>query len=143
MTQDLADALDLQRDLEALRPETPTHAPVEETSLAGKLVRHTAQLKTIGDVIRIVCANVESDLAALLALHLGRPREAKKVLANLFAAPGNVTITEKAINVRLSPAANPSEQAAIRNFFTAINERDLTLPSDPKRLPLRFELQPL
>ena len=143
VTQDLADALELQRDLEALRPETPKHAPVEETSLAGKLVRHTAQLKIIGDVIRVVCANVESDLAALLASHLGRPREAKKVLANIFAAPGKVTVTEQAIQVRLAPAANRAERAAIRLFFTAINQRDLILPSDPTRLPLRFELQPL
>lgn len=143
VTQDLAEAIELQWELEALRPETPTHAPVEETSLAGKLVRHTAQLKIIGDVIRVVCANVESDLAALLASHLERPREAKKVLANIFAAPGRVAVTEQAIHVRLAPAANPSERAAIRSFFTAINQRDLILPSDPKRLPLRFELQPL
>ena len=143
VTKDLADALELQGDLEALRPATPTHAPVEETSLAGKLVRHTAQLKTIGDVIRVVCANVESELATLLASHLGRPREAKKVLANIFAAPGRVTVTEQAIHVRLAPAANRSERAAIRLFFTAINQRDLVLPSDPMRLSLRFELQPL
>ena len=141
--QDLAEAMELQRDLEALRPETPTHAPVEETVLAGKLVRHTAQLKIIGDVIRVVCANVESDLAALLASHLDRPREAKKVLANIFAAPGRVSVTKQAIHIRLAPAANPAERVAIEYFFTAINQRDLILPSDPNRLPLRFALQPL
>ena len=138
VTQDLADALELQRELEALRPATPTHAPVAATPLAGKLVRHTAQLKIIGDVIRVVCANVETDLATLLAPHLGRPREAKKVIANIFAAPGRVTVTEQAIHVRLAPAANPGERAAIRHLFTAINLRALVLPSDPKRLPLRI-----
>ena len=143
VTQDLADAMELQRDLEALRPATPPRAPIEQTSLAGKLVRHTAQLKLVVDVLRIVCANLEADLAAVLALHLGRPREAKKVLANLFAAPGKVTVTDLSIRVRLAPAANPSERAAIEHFFTAINQRALVLPSDPKRLPLRFELQPL
>jgi len=143
LEQDLAAALDLQRDLEALRPETPTHAPVEETVLAGKLVRHTGQLKTIVDVIRVVCANAESDLATLIAPHLGRPREAKKVIANILAAPGQVTVTDQAIHVRLAPAANRSERGAIRHLFTAINMRGLGLPSDPKRLPLRFELQPL
>jgi hypothetical protein len=141
--QDLADALELQRDLEALRPATPTHAPIEETVLAGKLVRHTGQLKSIVDVIRVVCANVESDLATLIAPHMGRPREAKKVIANVLAAPGRVTVTDQAIHVRLAPAANRSERVAIRHLFTAINKRGLVLPSDPKRLPLRFELQPL
>jgi hypothetical protein len=141
--QDLADALELQRDLEALRPQTPTHAPVEETALAGKLVRHTGQLKRIIDVIRIVCANVESELATLIAPHLGRPREAKKVIANILAAPGRVTVTDQAIHVRLAPAANRSERKAIQHLFIAINQRALVLPSDPKRLPLRFDLQPL
>jgi hypothetical protein len=141
--QELVDALELQRDLEALRPQTPTHAPIEETILAGKLVRHPGQLKTIVDVIRVVCANIESDLATLIAPHSGRPREAKKVIANILAAPGKVIVTDKAIHVRLAPAANRSERVAIRSLFIAINLRELVLPSDPKRLPLRFELQPL
>ena len=141
--QDLADALELQRDLEALRPATPTHAPIEETVLAGKLVRHTGQLKSIVDVIRVVCANAESDLATLIAPHTGRPREAKKVIANVLAAPGGVTVTDQAIHVRLAPAAHRCERVAIGHLFTAINKRGLVLPSDPKRLPLRFELQPL
>jgi hypothetical protein len=141
--QDLAEALELQRNLEALRPETPTHAPVEDTAIAGKLVRHTGQLKSIVDVIRVVCANAESDLATLIAPHTRRPREAKKVIANVLAAPGRVTVTDHAIHIRLAPAANRSERAAIRQLFTAINRRRLVLPSDPKRLPLHFELQPL
>jgi hypothetical protein len=141
--QDLADALTLQRDLEALRPQTPTHAPIEDTALAGKLVRHTGQLKRIVDVIRVVCANAESELATLIAPHMGRPREAKKVIANILAAPGKVTVTDQAIHVRLAPAANRSERDAMQHLFAAINQRGLVLPSDPKRLPLRFDLQPL
>jgi hypothetical protein len=141
--QDLADALALQRDLEALRPQTPTHAPIEETALAGKLVRHTGQLKRVVDVIRVVCANAESELATLIAPHMGRPREAKKVIANILAAPGKVTVTDQAIHVRLAPAANRSEREAMQHLFAALNQRGLVLPSDPKRLPLRFDLQPL
>jgi hypothetical protein len=139
--QDLAAALELQRDLEALRPQTPTHAAVEDTALAGKLVRHTGQLKRIVDVVRIVCANAESELAALIAPHTSRPREAKKVIANILAAPGRVTVTDQTIHVRLAPAANRSERKAIQHLFIAINQRALVLPGDPKRLPLRFELQ--
>jgi hypothetical protein len=92
------------------------------------------------DVIRVVCANAESDLAALLAPHMKRPREAKKVVANILAAPGNVAVTDDAICIRLAPAANRSERVAIEHLCTAINERQLVLPGDPKRLPLRFSL---
>ena len=138
---DLADALERQHRLEDLRPWLPSHAPVEETELVGKLVRHDGKLKTVIDVIRVVCANAESDLASMLAPHLRRPREAKKLVANLLAAPGNVAVTDEAVHIRLAPAATPSERQAIQHLCAAINERRLTLPGDPKRLPLRFSLQ--
>lgn len=139
---DLAEALRLQQDLEALRPYMPTHAPVENTELADTLVRHTGHRKAVIDVIRVVCANAESDLAALIAPHLRRSREAKKVVANLLAAPGQVIVTETAIRVRLAPAANRSERRAIDAMLAAFNQRGLTLPGDRRRLPLRFETQP-
>jgi hypothetical protein len=138
--QELAEALERQVELETLRPSVPKHAPIEETELADRLVRHPDNYKTVIDVIRIVCANAESELAALLAPHLRRAREAKKVLANIFAAPGKITVTERAIHVRLAPAANRSEKDAIRGLLLAINDRKLTLPGDPKRLPLVFDL---
>jgi hypothetical protein len=138
---ELAESLEWQRQLEAIRPLFPSHAPIEETELAGKLVRHTGKLKAIIDVIRVVCANAESDLAAQLALHMRRPREAKKLVANLFAAPGKVAVTEHAIVVRLAPAANRSEHAAIEHLLAHLNTRGLVLPSDHKRLPLHFETQ--
>lgn len=140
--EDLAEAVRLQQELEALRPYLPTHAPVENTELADTLVRHTGQRKAVIDVIRVVCANAESDLASLIAPHLTRPREAKKVIANLLAAPGQVIVTDAATRVRLAPAANRSERKAIAALLAAINERGLTLPGDRRRLPLRFETQP-
>ena len=117
----------------------PTHAPVEKTDLADTLVRHAGQLKSAIDVIRVVCANAEVDLAALIAPHLHRPREAKKVVANLPAAPGQVIVTEAAIRVRLAPAANRSERRAIDAMLAAFNQTGLTLPGDRRRLSLRFE----
>ncbi len=139
--RELAESLEWQRQLEALRPLFPKHAAVEETELAGKLVRHTGKLKTVIDVIRVVCANAESELAAIAAPHMSRPREAKKLVANLFAAPAKVAITEHAIIVRLAPAANRSELDAIHHLLGHLTQRGLILPSDHKRLPLRFETQ--
>lgn len=139
-TRELADALDRQEKLLELRPFLPKHAPIENTELADTLVKHDGKLKAVIDVIRIVCANAESELAALLAPEMTRPREAKKLLANLFAAPGTVVVTEHAIHVRLAPAANKAELVAIAQLFEQLNQRDLILPSDHKRLPLRFEL---
>lgn len=138
--EDLTEALEQQAQLEWLRPWVPKHAPIEETELAGKLVRHDGKLKAIIDVIRVVCANAEADLAALLAPHMRRPREAKKLLANIFAAPGKVVVTDHGVHVHLSPAASKSELVAIQHLFDKLNQRGLILPSDHKRLPLRFDL---
>lgn len=128
------------RELPPRQPLPTRYAPIEETDLAGKLVRHDGKLKTIIDVIRVVCANAESDLAAMLAPHMHRPREAKKLLSNIFAAPGKVAVTEHGVHVRLSPAASKSELVAIQHLFDALNQRGLILPSDHKRLPIHFDL---
>ena len=90
--------------------------------------------------MRIVCANVEAELADIISPALKRPREAKKVIANVFAAPGRVDVTTSEIRVRLSPAANRSEHAAIRRLLADITARKLALPGDARRRPLRFEL---
>lgn len=140
---DLAEAIQRRVQLELMRPLVPKHAPVEDTELAGKLVRHTGQLKAVVDTIRIVSANIEADLADMIAPHMRRPKEAKKVIANLFAAPGRVDVTSSDIRVRLAPAANRSERAAIRSLLAQVSASQLTLPGDSKRRPLRFELQPL
>ena len=138
--EDLDAALERQQTLLELRPFLPTHAPVENTELGGTLVKHDGKLKTIVDVIRIACANAEAELAALLAPHVTRPREAKKLLANLFAAPATIAVSDHAIHLRLAPAANKAELVALRQLFAMLNQRGLTLPSDHKRLPLRFDL---
>jgi hypothetical protein len=138
---DLEDAIWRRIHLEMMRPLVPKHAPVEDTDLAGKLVRHTGQLKLVVDTIRIVCANVESDLAEWIAPHLRKPREAKKVIANLFAAPGRVDVAAAEIRVRLAPPANRSERVAIRRLLEHVTSMRLTLPGDAHRRPLRFEAQ--
>jgi hypothetical protein len=140
---DLADAIHRRVHLELMRPLVQKRAPVEDTELAGKLVRHTGELKAVVDTIRIVAANVEADLAEMIAPHLRRPREAKKVIANLFAAPGRVDVTTHEVRVRLATAANRSERAAIRILLAHVTAMQLTLPGDARRLRLRLELQPL
>lgn len=139
-TEDLAASLEQQKNILEVRPFIRTHAAIENTELADKLVKHDGKLKAVIDVIRVVCANAESELAAMLAPHMTRPREAKKLLANLFAAPGSVVVTAAAVHVRLAPAANGAELAALGLLCAALNKRELILPSDHKRLPLRFDL---
>ncbi len=136
--RDLREAIALQRRLEAERPSTPKHAPLRDTELAGKLVRHDGRAKTVLDTVRIACANVEADLAAALAPHLPRAAEAKKSLANLFAAPGRVRVGLRTIAIDLAPAGTALERAAFRELLAALNREKLSLPGDDRRRRLRF-----
>jgi hypothetical protein len=130
-----------ERELLALRPNTPTHAPLRETELADKLVRHPGEYKMALDSVRIACANAESDLAATLAEAMVLPAEAKKLLANVLRAPGHIVAGKSVITVRLAPAANRSEREAIALLLARCNRQKLTLPGDPARRPLRFQSQ--
>lgn len=136
--RDLEEALAEQHKLEAQRPHLPKHAPLKETELKDKLVYHLGDYKTLIDTIRIACANAESELAVVLADKLRRPTEAKKVLANLFAAPGQVRVNGKSITVTLDPLGNRNELEAIEKLLQEVNRWKLTLPGDPKGRPLLF-----
>jgi transposase-like protein len=126
--------------LELLRPFLPKRAPLAETELADVLVKHKLEYKAVLDTLRVVCANVESELAAELAPHLARPAEAKKTLANLFAAPGAVDVRRDHILVTLQPAGSRRERVAFAWLLAAVTRRRLTLPGDRRERPLRFQL---
>ena len=133
--------MERQRELMALRATVPKTAKLSETSLAGKLTRHVLSYKNTLDTLRVALANAESDLAVLLASHLDRPREAKKTLANLFAAPGTIHLASSGATIRLMPAATAPERVALSAFLQDITRLNLTLPGDPDRLNLRWMLK--
>jgi hypothetical protein len=137
----LARATDRARELLALRPTTPKHAPLCETELADKLVRHPGDYKMALDAVRIACANAESDLAATLAEAMALPAEAKKLLANVLRAPGHIVAGRSVITVRIAPAANRSEREAIAALFARCNRQKLTLPGDHANRTQRFQSQ--
>jgi hypothetical protein len=135
----LDEQLRIQAELLAQRPSLPTHAPVEETDLAGELTYHDPHYKVVLDTIRIAALNAEADLAAELAEHMQKPAEAKKLLANIFAAPGDLRVSKKTITLHLKTAARKNERQAIAHLFQTINSRNLSLPGDPKSRSLRFK----
>jgi len=92
-------------------------------------------------MLRVVLANVESDFAVLLAARLDRPREARKLLATLFAAPGTIHLGSRSVTVRLRPAATAPERIALSAFLRDVSQMNLTLPGDPDRRALRWMLK--
>ena len=134
-------AIDEERGIDELRPSVPKHARVGDTELAGKLVQHDGRRKLLVDTIRIACANAESDLALLLARYMKKPREAKKLLANVLRSPGRLRVNPSSITVELAPASTRAEARAISNFLRVVSGLGLTLPGDERRRRLRFRSQ--
>ena len=140
--QDLDDAMAEQARLEALRPSTPPRAALRDTELADTLVHHTIEYKLVLDTIRIACANAEAELATMLAPKLPRAAEAKKALANLFAAPGAIKAARNHIEVQLDPAGNRAERIAYGELMSVLNRLGLSMPGDQQARPIRFTLAP-
>lgn len=123
------------------RSMMPTHASVEETELADKLAYHDPHYKTVIDTIRIAGMNAEALLADELSPHLRKPKEAKKVLANIFSASGDIRVGKKSVTIKLAIAARKDERKAIEQLFNSVNAWRLSLPGDPMQRPLRFTSQ--
>jgi hypothetical protein len=140
--RDLGQAHATQAKLLAERTGLPTHARLDQTELAGKLVCHDATFKLLVDAVRAACANAESALSARLAAHMKRPDEAKKLLANILTAPGEIRVHSTDITVVLDCAATRDERRAIASLLAEVTGAQLTLPGDPARRPLRFQSQP-
>jgi hypothetical protein len=140
-SRDLEASLQLQAELVSVRPSVPSKAPLRDTELAGELVKHEPRYKMVVDALRVACANAESELAATLAPLLPNHAEAKKTLANLFAAPGRITVHTATVTVVLQPAATATERKAFVKFLNRLNRLNLTLPGDASRRHLRFSVQ--
>jgi hypothetical protein len=137
----LADNRAGQRKVIEARRGMLRKVPIEQTELKGKLKQHTREYKVLIDTLRCVAQNAEAELAESLAPHLKLPGEAKRLLQNVFAAPGDIRVSGSAITVSLDPAANRPERAALEAFFVALNRRGLSHPGDPLSRPVRFRLQ--
>jgi transposase len=138
LEQDVARSRAQAETLLSQRATVPKRVTVLEAGLAGKLVRHRDRYKLLLDTLRTLLANVESELATMLGPHLARPKEAKKTLANLFAAPGVVRVSSRHVTVLLAPAGTRTERRAFEQLYAALNAATLKLPGDHSGRSLRF-----
>ena len=138
LKEKLAQNLEKQRSLEEKRPDFPKHCTVEEAGLHGKLMHHEDEYKAVIDTIRTACINAEADLATKLAPAMSRPREAKRLLRNLFAASGDLRVAANSIEVVLDVAGTKDEQHALAALCRTVNDWKLTHPGDVAGRPLRF-----
>jgi hypothetical protein len=134
----LAETVDLLALAKDALKRTKRHIAIEETHLASRLVHHKKEYKLLVDALRIACMNAEDEIADALGPYLPREAEAKRVLQNVFSAPGSLRVGAKTISVVLDPSANRREAQAIDVLLADVTRWRLTHPGDPFRRPLRF-----
>jgi len=137
----IREAVRRQRELRVARAETPREVLLKDAGLDKELVYHPDEYKGVIDLMRIVLANAESDLAKDLAPQLRRPREAKRVLQNLLQASGDIHVNRRSITVTLRPAGTRNEMQAFVALLDELNRRKLVHPGDSQRRRLRFRVQ--
>lgn len=138
LKEELARNLEEQRALEEKRPDFPTHCTVEDAGIYGELMRQQDEYKAVIDTIRTACINAEADLAKQLVPGMARPREAKRLLRNLFSASGDLRVTANTIEVILDVAGNKNEQDSVAALCRTVNGWKLTHPGDVAARPLLF-----
>ncbi len=138
LKEELSRNLAKQRALEEKRPDVPTHCTVEEAGLQGELMRQQDEYKAVIDTIRTACINAEADLGARLATSMALPREAKRLLRNLFSASGELRVTHDSIELFLDVAGTRNEKHALASLCRTVNAWKLTHPGDAAARPLRF-----
>jgi transposase-like protein len=137
----LVETVTLREQYESQRPTLPMHAPVEQTELAGKLERHEPDYKMALDAVRTICANAESELAAIAGPLLPKPREAKRLLRSLFSAPGRIDVRADVIRIALQPAGSGPELKALARMCELLDRKGLVHPGDPHRRRLEFRAE--
>ena len=141
LKQALATNIAGQKEVRTARRGVPKKIPIEQTKLHGELKQHKREYKLLIDTLRCAAQYAEAELAADLAPKMAIVGEAKRLLQNVFSAPGDIRVSTDAITVSLAPAGNRSERAALAAFFSRFNRRGLCHPGDPHARPVRFRLQ--
>src|SRR5258705_3453550 len=129
---------------EGLKPEgAPEHVAkrVEVRDLNKRaLVRLATKRKHLTDIIKMVAYQAESDLVALLRPHYARvDQEGRTLLHELFAAAGDIRVSDSELNITLAPLSSPHRTHAAQALCEMLDQTATTFPGS--RLRIRFSMR--
>src|SRR5208337_4333684 len=89
------------------RRDAPKRVEVRELNDRA-LVKLATERKHLTDIIKMVAYQVESDLLALLRPHYARvDQEGRTPLRELFAAAGDIRVSDSELHIALAPLSSP------------------------------------
>src|SRR5205807_1400628 len=105
------------------------------------LVKLATERKHLTDIIKMVAYQAESDLVALLRPHYARvDQEGRTLLHELFAAAGDIRVSDSELHITLAPLSSPHRTHAAQALCKMLDQTATIFPSS--RLRIRFSVRP-
>jgi transposase len=105
------------------------------------VVKLATERKHLTDIIKMVAYQAESDLVTLLRPHYARvDQEGRTLLHELFAATGDIRVSDKELNITLAPLSSPHRTLAAKALCETLDQTATIFPGS--RLRVRFSVRP-
>jgi hypothetical protein len=122
------------------RRDVPKRLEVRDLSEPA-VVKLATERKHLTDIIKMVAYQAESDLLALLRPHYARiEQEGRTLLHELFAAAGNIRVSENELYLTLAPLSSPHRTHAAHALCEMLDQSATIFPGS--RLCMRFAVRP-
>ena len=105
------------------------------------VVKLATERKHLTDIIKMVAYQAESDLVALLRPHYARvDQEGRTLLHELFAAAGDIRVSDSELHITLAPLSSPHRTHAAQALCEMLDQTATIFPGS--RLRIRFAVRP-
>jgi transposase len=105
------------------------------------VVKLATERKHLTDIIKMVAYQAESDLVALLRPHYPRAnQEGRTLLHELFAAAGDIAVTDRELRITIAPLSSPHRTRAGHALCEILDQTATYFPGT--RLRMRFSVRP-
>ena len=105
------------------------------------VVKLATERKHLTDIIKMVAYQAESDLVMLLRPHYARvDQEGRTLLHELFAATGDIRVSDSELHITLAPLSSPHRTLAAQALCQTLDQTATIFPGS--RLRVRFSVRP-
>jgi hypothetical protein len=105
------------------------------------VVKLATERKHLTDIIKMLAYQAESDLVALLRPSYARvDQEGRTLLHELFAAAGDIHVSDRELHITLAPLSSPHRTLAAQALCERLDQTATIFPGS--RLRVRFSVRP-
>lgn len=127
------------RKLNDRRRNVPARMEIRDLS-EGAMVKLATERKHLTDIIKMLAYQAESDLLNLLRPHyLRAEQEGRTLLHEIFAASGDIKVTDSELLITLAPLSSPHRTRVVQTLCELLDHTATVFPGC--RLRVRFAVR--